>query len=206
VHTSTIYPTNCGSTREGSRKPSGAILLSALALVTGFSARTLSAQVPAAVATSQTSIASSFASGPAVTDACGNIYINENTGNAAVVQIAAATGAVTTVIPNKNTYNGGTALYMDRAKANLYAGDPHDQGTNTGNGGWYSSEFTQIPITNCTPGTPNLTFGSDISSAFGYYYGSAQDISGDANGDVFFSNNASNNGVYGIVEEVFGFD
>ncbi len=203
VHTSTILPTNSGSTREGSRYAGRATLLSALALATGLSAPMLRAQVPAAVATSQTSIASSFASGPAVTDACGNVYINENTGNAGVVQISAATGAVTVVIPNKNGYNGGTALYMDRAKANLYAGDPHDEGTNTGNGGWYSSVFTQIPITNCSPGTPNLAFANDISYAFGYYYGTAEDVTGDAAGDVFFSNTASNNSVYGIVEEVY---
>jgi trimeric autotransporter adhesin len=178
-------------------------MLTALALLAGLCTRTLLAQVPAVVASTQATLASGISSGPAVTDACGNVYINQNAGPAGIVQISASTGAVNVIIPNTNTYNASTAIYMDRAKAHLYVAEPHDEGTNTGNSGWYSSEFTQIPITNCTPGAPTLTFGSDISSAFGYYYGTAQDVSGDAAGDVFFSNNASNNGVYGIAEEVY---
>jgi sugar lactone lactonase YvrE len=164
-------------------------LLFAVAALTG----TLSAQVPAVVATEQLTYASGQAGGNVALDACGNVYLNENNGSSGLVRISAATGTITTVVANNKGYNGGTALYMDRAKKNLYVPDPQ---------GWYSSYFLQIPINNCVPGSPTH-FAASESFLFGYYWGTAQDISSDAAGNVYYTTTASNDGKYRIIQDAY---
>ncbi len=190
MNTLTIHPTSSDTPRKQSRNAGRAIMTTALALFTGFSAQTLSAQVPAVVATTQTSIASGFTAGPAVTDACGDIYVYEGSGTG-VVEIQAGTGTVTTVVTNPQGYTSqGQALYMDVAKKNLYFPDFSN---------FYTTHFDQLPIVNCAPGTLNQTFGNNLAN--NYYYGTAQDVAGDAAGDVFFVTTANQSNA--IYEEVF---
>jgi sugar lactone lactonase YvrE len=140
------------------------------------------AQVPAVVATSTTTFASGFSAGPAVTDACGNVYVYEG-GGTGVVQISASTGAVTVVVANAQGYpSSGQALYMDAAKANLYFPDF---------GNFYSTHFDQLPITNCTPGGLNTNFANNLGNLGNYYWGTVMDAAGDAAGNVYFTTTAN---------------
>ncbi len=194
MHTSTIQPQSFASARKGSRNPGRAILRTALALLAGLSARTLAAQVPAAVASTQTTIASGFSAGPAVTDSCGDVYVYES-GGTGVVEIHAGTGVVSTVIANAQGYgSSGMALYMDAAKKNLYFPDF---------GNFYTTHFDQLPIVNCVPGTVNAAFASNLYDlpTPNYYWGTAQDVAGDAAGNVFFI--TTSNVQSAIYEEIF---
>src|ERR1700677_2495963 len=113
-----------------------------LAWLAAFGGRSVSAQVPAVVATSQLTLNSTFSSGPVVSDACGDLYVFESGGNAGIVEYQAGTGKVTTIIANSQGYipePGRAALYMDKAKANLYFPDF----TN-----FYTAHFDQVPIVN----------------------------------------------------------
>jgi len=161
-------------------------LLPVLALA-AFSSHGLSAQVPAVVATSTLTLNGTFSAGPAVTDACGDIYVFEGGGNTGVVEYQAGTGKVTTIIANSQGYlpePGRAALYMDQAKKNLYFPDF----TN-----FYTAHFDQLPIVNCVPGAinNNFGFGNNISPAANYYYGTVNEVTGDAAGDVFFTTTQS---------------
>ena len=161
-------------------------LMPVLAL-TAFSSHGLSAQVPAVVATSTQTLNGTFSSGPVVTDACGDLYIFETGGNAGVVEYQAGTGKVTTIIANSQGYipePGRAALYMDQAKKNLYFPDF----TN-----FYTAHFDQLPIVNCVPGAINNNFGGNTGSLPNpnYYYGTVNEVTGDAAGDVFFTTTQS---------------
>ncbi len=200
MHTSTIHPKNSVATRNGSPTAGRAVrftklaMLATLAIFTGFSAETLSAQVPAVVASTQTTLASGFSAGPAVTDACGDVYVYEGNGTG-VVEIHAGTGTVTTVIANAQGYaSSGQALYMDAAKKNLYFPDFAN---------FYTTHFDQLPIINCAPGTINDAFANNLYSlpTPNYYWGTAQDVAGDAAGDVFFITTA--NVQSAIYEEIY---
>jgi sugar lactone lactonase YvrE len=188
VHTLTIHDKTFGTTRRttglasasGWLRAAGATL--AVALGSAFLAPSLEAQVPAAVASSQITLANGINSGRAVTDACGDVYINQNNGSGGIIEIQAGTGTVTTIAPNTAGYNGGPQIYMDYAKANLYFPDPT---------AWYTTHFDQVPINNCVPGGINNTFGSNLSSLANYYWGTANDIAGDKAGDVYFITTAN---------------
>ena len=205
MHTSTIHEMNSGTIRPGVQashtKPLAArgslrhtVTMLAFTLIAALSAKPLAAQVPAIVATSETTIASGFSAGPAVTDSCGDVYVYEG-GGTGIVEIQAGTGNVITVIANAQGYpSGGQALYMDAAKKNLYFPDF---------GNFYTTHFDQVPIVNCLAGTINNTFASNLYSLPNpnYYWGTAQDIAGDAAGDVFFTTTA--NVQSAIYEEIF---
>lgn len=187
VHTSMIDPDV--SPVANVLNPLGAMsplrLLCAFAMLaaTSFSHR-LSAQIPAAVATTQSTLAAGVSAGRAVVDACGDVYVNQNGGTNSIIEIQAGTGSIITVATDTQGYNGGQALYMDLAKKYLYYPDTT---------AYYTQHFVQLPIVNCLPGTPNLTFAGDFGGLVGYYYGTASDITGDAAGDVFFTTTAGNN-------------
>jgi hypothetical protein len=155
------------------------------------------AQVPAVVATSPLVLNGTFTAGPAVTDACGDVYVFESGGNSGVVEYQAGTGKVTTVATNTQQYiplPGRAALYMDRAKANLYFPDFAN---------FYTTAFAQVPIVNCVPGAVNNNFGNNVGSLPNpiYYYGTANDVTGDAAGDVFFTTTQQD--TTDIFEEVY---
>jgi sugar lactone lactonase YvrE len=196
VHTSTIYHDISSKIRQriagsstatcGKRLRQAAIMLP-LMLLAVLSNWPLSAQVPAVLATSQIVLNSGFSSGPTVTDACGDIYVFESGGTSGIVEIQANTGNVTTIIANSQGYvplGGRPAFYMDQAKANLYFPDF----TN-----FYTAHFDQLPIVNCVPGAINDTFAGNTGSlpSPNYYYGTANDITGDAAGNIFFTTTQS---------------
>ena len=148
-----------------------------IAAATVLFAHGADAQVVPVVANSISTLASGFSSGPAVTDACGNVYVYEG-GGTGIVQIQASTGNVTTVIKNPQGYQSvGPALYMDPGKNNLYFPDFSN---------FYTSHFDQLPIVNCTPGSVNTNFGGNLGNLGNYYYGTARDVAGDAAGNVYF--------------------
>jgi sugar lactone lactonase YvrE len=188
VHTSTIHDKTFGSpsraaqsaTASGRLRAAGATL--AVALGSTLLAPSLQAQVPAAVASSQITLASGINSGRAVTDACGDVYINQNNGSGGIIEIHAGTGTVSTIAPNTAGYNGGPQIYMDVAKANLYFPDPT---------AWYTTHFDQVPINNCVPGGINNSFANNLGNLGNYYWGTANDITGDKAGDVFFITTAN---------------
>jgi sugar lactone lactonase YvrE len=168
-----------------------------LALATAWSAPSLSAQMPAVVATSPLTLNGAFTSGPVVTDACGDLYVFESGGSTGVVEYQAGTGKVTTIIANTQGYipePGRAALYMDQQKKNLYFPDF----TN-----FYTAHFDQLPIVNCVPGAINNTFGGNTGNLASpnYYYGTANEVAGDAVGDVFFT--ATQSAQTTIYEEAF---
>lgn len=168
---------------HGAMKPLRMLLASALLGVTGF-AQPLFSQVPAVVATTQSTLAPAISQGRAVVDACGDVYVNQNGGSNSIIEIQAGTGNIITVATDTQGYNGGQALYMDLAKKNLYYPDTT---------AYYTQHFVQLPIVNCLPGTPNLTFAGNFGGLVGYYYGTASDITGDATGNVFFTTTSGNN-------------
>ncbi len=163
-----------------------ALALGAAALCASSSVQ---AQVQPIVASSSTSLAPGTGAGIAVVDKCGNVYINPNGG---LTEIQAGTGVVTVLYPNTNGYGGGPGLAIDQAKANIYFPESGD---------WYSSKFAQLPIVNCTPGTPNDTFANNASFLDGYYYGTGGLITTDGAGDVFFA--TTNNSNKDILEEPY---
>jgi sugar lactone lactonase YvrE len=184
VHTSTIHPDISGSTPKGFRFSARAFALTAFALVAGFSTRALSAQAPIAVASTTVTAASGQSSGNVATDACGDLYLNANDGSTGVIRISATTGAITKISTNTNGYNGGTGLYMNRAKTMLFFPTSAD---------WYSSVFAGVPITNCTPGAVNNTYGAGITnSGNGYYYGTFSSLSDDAAGNLYLVTSQGN--------------
>jgi hypothetical protein len=205
VHTSTIHEKNSGTIRPGAQAPHTGplaargslrytVTMLAFALIAALSVKPLVAQVPAIVATSEATIASGFSAGPVVTDSCGDAYVYEG-GGTGIVEIQASTGNVITVIKNAQGYtSGGQALYMDAAKKNLYFPDF---------GNFYTTHFDQVPIVNCLAGAINNTFAGNLYSLPNpnYYWGTAQDIAGDAAGDVFFTTTA--NVQSAIYEEIF---
>jgi sugar lactone lactonase YvrE len=187
VHTSTL----CEQVSGPILRWSFARCATSLALAT-LAVAPLAAQVPAVVATSTTTLASGFSAGPAVTDACGNVYIYEG-GGTGIVEINASTGAVTTVIANAQGYaSAGQALYMDPAKKNLYFPDF---------GNFYTTHFDQLPIVNCAPGSINATFANNLGNLGNYYWGTAMDMAGDAAGNVYFITTA--NVTQAIYKETF---
>lgn len=115
--------------------------------------------------------------GPAVTDACNNVYVNTSSG---VLRVANPSGAVTTV---QSGNNGLLGIYMDAAKQNLYFSD-HSSA--------YAGHFVQTTITNCMPGTLNTGYPSNIGAIADYYIQAPVAITGDGAGNVFFVQNASN--------------
>jgi sugar lactone lactonase YvrE len=147
------------------------------ALALGAFAASLPAQVPGVVATSPVSLNSTVTGGPVVTDSCGNVYEYGQDGSTGIIQIAAGTGNVTTIVKNTNGYASGPGLAIDAAKKNLYFPDF----TN-----YYTNHFDQVPIVNCQPGAVNNAFPSDLGSLGVYYIGSIGSGGGDANGDLFF--------------------
>ena len=156
--------------------------LTAAAVLLAAAAAPLAAQVPAVVATNTITLATGFSAGPAVTDACGNVYVYEG-GGTGVVQINAVTGIVTVVAKNTQGYtSSGQALYMDPAKQNLYYPDFSN---------FYTTHFIQQPINNCAPGTPNATFGGNLGNLGNYYWGTVMDVAGDAAGNVYFTTTAN---------------
>jgi sugar lactone lactonase YvrE len=165
--------------------------IAACALV-GAATCSAMAQVPAVVATGITTLAPGFSAGPAVLDACGNIYVYEG-GGTGVVQINASTKAVTVVAKNTQGYtSSGTALYMDPAKKFMYFPDFNN---------FYTTHFDQVAIVNCTPGAVNATFANNLGNLGNYYWGTVQDAAGDAAGDVFF--NTTSNVTKAIYKETF---
>ncbi|NYF77827.1 Ig-like domain repeat protein [Granulicella arctica] len=165
------------------------VLLLSLASVAGLRAL---AQAPPVVATSTVTLAAGFSAGPAVTDACGDLYVYEG-GATGIVEIEAGTGKVTTIIANAQGYNSsGTALYMDPEKKNLYFPDFSN---------FYTTHFDQLPITNCVPGAINDAFANNLGDLGNYYYGTVQDAAGDAAGNVYF--NTSSNVTQAIYKETY---
>lgn len=182
VHTSRKFQQNSNLTR---RSAGAGRVLSALCalLLPGM----LHAQAPAVVATSPLTLNAAFTSGPAVTDACGDVYVFESGGGTGVVEYQAGTGKLITIAANAQGYlpgPGRAALYMDQAKKNLYFPDFSN---------YYTAHFTQVPIVNCAAGAANNTFGGNTGSlpSPNYYYGTVNEVTGDAAGDVFFTTTQS---------------
>ena len=195
MQTSTPYRETASTNHQrsliGGISPAGGRLsrafgLAVLAVAAAWCSRPLLAQVPAVVATSQLTLNGSFTAGPAVTDACGDIYVFESGGNTGIVEYQAGTGKLTTIIANAQGYipePGRAALYMDKAKQNLYF-------PNFAN--FYTNSFDQLPIVNCVPGAINTNFGNGGSfPSPNYYYGTLNEATGDAAGDVFFTTTQS---------------
>jgi sugar lactone lactonase YvrE len=180
------------SLRTAPSRLCNALAIFALLAAALLPARLLEAQVPAVVATSAVNVTHSgtLGAGQSVTDACGNVYVFQDGTPAGLVQISASTGQVTVISPNNNGYNGAPGLAIDSTKSHLYF-QPTSQ--------WYSANFSTIPITNCTPGTP-ATYGNVFGYPIGiYYYGTVQTIAVDGAGDVFFTGNCCSTGQ--ILEE-----
>jgi hypothetical protein len=159
----------------------------------GFFTQAADAQVPAVVASSQINLTPSggLESGMSVVDSCGDVYLNESGGP--VVEIQAGTGVQTILSANTNGYNNGTGIAIDSTKSNLYF--PTDNQ-------WYSSQFSTVPITNCTPGGISTFAASALggtASLFSYYYGTASNIAVDGYGDVFFTVTADGTGDIGEI-------
>lgn len=160
---------------SASRKRTFASIFTAAVVMSAAGA---AAQVPSVVVTNTIPLAKGFSAGPAVTDACGNVYVYEG-GGTGIVQINAATGVVTVVAPNAQGYtSSGQALAIDFNKKNIYYPDFSN---------FYTTHFVQQPINNCTPGAPSATFGSNLGNLGNYYYGTVMDAAGDAAGNVYFT-------------------
>ena len=150
--------------------------------------KALMAQAPAIVASSQVTLTGSgIGAGRVVLDACGDLYVNQN--NAGIVEVQAGTGKQTVIAANTQGYNNGTGIAIDSTKTHLYFPDPSQ---------WYSSAFSVVPITNCTPGG-ETAFATNFGPLTGYYYGTASNIAVDTAGDVFFTDTCCSTGT--ILEE-----
>lgn len=170
----------------------GYALCLVIAMCALFFPHLLSAQVTPVVVSSQVNLTPSggLIAGPAVADACGDIYINQST--AGVIEIQAVTGQQTVISANTNGYNNGTGLAIDSTRSNLYFPTSSQ---------WYSSSFTKVPITNCVPGS-GVTFANNLGNISDYYYGTASKIAVDIGGDVFFTPTCCSTGQ--IIEESAG--
>ena len=155
----------------------------ALACAAILSDRPMQAQVPSVVATSQLTLNSSGSvyQGPAVVDSCGNVYVNES-GN--IVQYAAGTGTATVVSANTNGYGGPSSIAIDPTKTFLYFPTA---------GQWYSSQWSYVNVSSCTPGGPTSFPANGVSYLFSYYFGTADIMTVDGYGDVFFVPTANAN-------------
>lgn len=155
-----------------------------------FASQQAFAQAPAVVASSEVNLTPSggLNAGRAVVDSCGDVYVNPS-GNGDIVEIQAGTGKQIVIASNNNGYNNGTGIAIDSTKSNLYVPTSSQ---------WYSSSFSKIPITNCTPGAPS-TFATNLGNLAIYYYGTASNIAVDTAGDVFFTDTCCSSGQ--ILEE-----
>jgi len=168
-----------------------AVRLSALAAAALLTAPALHAQVPAVVSSSTSAVttAGGVNYGPAVTDKCGNVYVNGggNPGAGTVIQYNPSTGAATNIATNTYTYGlGATGLAMDPSKTLLYFP--------TSTIGYYSSSWAYVNVSSCTPGGPTTFPANGVSYLFGYYFGTAASLAVDGLGDVFFVPTSNNTG------------
>lgn len=151
-------------------------------------APSVQAQAPAIVASSQATLTGSgVGAGRVVLDACGDLYVNQD--NAGIVEVQAGTGKQIVIAADPKNYNNGTGIAIDSTKTHLYFPDPSQ---------WYSSSFSVVPITNCTPGG-ETAFATNFGALTGYYYGTASNIAVDTAGDVFFTDTCCSTGT--ILEE-----
>ena len=168
-----------------------AVRLSVLASLAVLAAPALRAQVPAVVSSSTSAVttAGGVNYGPAVTDKCGNVYVNGggNGGAGTVIQYAANTGLATNIATNTYGYGVGAAgLAIDSSKTLMYFP--------TTTIGYYSSSWAYVNVSSCTPGGPTTFPANGVSYLFGYYLGTAQSLAVDGLGDVFFVPTANNTG------------
>ncbi len=145
----------------------------------------LSAQVPAVVATSAYNVTTSgtVGAGQSVVDSCGNVYVWQTGTPAGLIEIAAGTGAVTLVSGNNQGYQAAPGLAINTAKSSLYF-QPTSQ--------WYSDNFSALPITNCSPGSPAAYDNNALYSQSIYYFGVVLNLAVDGAGNVFFVPNGYN--------------
>jgi trimeric autotransporter adhesin len=147
-----------------------------LLAVTMVCTQSASAQAPAVVVSSQVTLTGSgIGAGRVVVDACGDLYINQDT--AGIVEVQAGTGKQIVIAADSLPYNNGTGIAIDSSKTHLYFPDPSQ---------WYTSSFSVVPITNCIPGG-ETAFATNFGPLTNYYYGTGSNIAVDAAGDVFFT-------------------
>jgi sugar lactone lactonase YvrE len=177
VQTLTQYQTN--SARKTFK------FMTTLLCASGLSFASAQAQVPSVVASSHVALTPSSAggvyAGPAVTDKCGNVYVNES-GN--IVQFAAGTGTQTVVSANTNGYGGPSSIAIDPTKTFLYFPAANQ---------WYSSVWSYVNVSTCTPGGATAFPATGVSYLFSYYFGTANVMAVDGYGDVFFVPTANSN-------------
>lgn len=144
-----------------------------------------SAYVPPVVAASTSTVPATGLPGDlgdVALDACGNIY-TANQGSGQVIEIPYGGGAATTVLGA--TSYGTTSIWIDSAKANLFA----LQG--------FTGNVSKIPISNCEPEiAAKSSIGIGPLGAISYYWGGS-DVATDSAGNLFIATNgaccASNN-------------
>ncbi len=189
MQTLTMYPNHGRKSRTSSPWHTALSSLVCAALASVAASLPAHAQVPAVVASSGLSLTvpGVATTGPSVVDKCGNVYVN---GAGQITQYAAGTGVATVVSKNTNGYGGPSAIGIDSTRTFLYFPTA---------GQWYSSAFSYVNVSSCTPGGPTTFPANSISNVFGnYYFGTANEIAVDPLGDVFFV--ASGNNYNKIVE------
>ena len=162
-----------------------AVRLSLLASLVVPVVPALHAQVPAVVASSTSLVTTGGGVnyGPAVTDKCGNVYVNSGP----VTQYNPATGVATAISTDTYGYGIGPAgIAIDSSKTLMYFP--------TTTIGLYSNSWAYVNVSSCTPSGPTTFPANGVSYLFGYYLGTAASLAVDGLGDVFFVPTANNTG------------
>jgi sugar lactone lactonase YvrE len=166
--------------RKARRNGLGRVATLLVAAASLVAAAPVSAQVQPIVATTTRILSANVSSGPAVTDACGNVYVNAS---GTVYRYAAGTYAASVAEASGYSYGGPNAIAIDSSKTHLYT----TPSQNTTNNAWYSSTFYVYPITNCTLGGYSSFPANGVSYLYSYYFGTANTLATDGYGDVFFT-------------------